>query len=72
MSVPAPAALFVGQFPVLLFTVGLTASPSSFRGLGQHTHPAHTAGAVRLGAFSRVADLVLPQVWHKYTHTPTL
>lgn len=64
MSVPAPAALFAGQFPVLLFAVGLTASPSSFREPGpvHRTHPANTAGSVRLAAFSRVADLVLPQV----------
>lgn len=71
MAVPAPEALFAGQFPVLLFAVGLTASPSSFRGPGavQRTHPAHTAGSVRLGAFSGVADLVLPQVRHAHTRT---
>lgn len=69
MAVPAPVALFAGQFPVLLFTVGLTASPSSFRGPGavQRTHPAHTAESIRLAAFSGVADLVFPQV--RYTHT---
>lgn len=66
---PAPA-LIPGQFPVLLFAVALTASPSSFRrpGAVQPTiHPAHTSRAVRLDSSSGPADLVLSQVRHTHT-----